>query len=289
VIKDAMAHTSTQRAYPRDRENVSPSEGTVVFDLDGVVYLGSTPIQGAGDAIRILQDRGWQILFATNNSTKTPESVCAILKERAGVVVDPSSVITSGMAAAAYLDEAGIDSAFVVGAPELATAVVQAGIAVVDHVAAQAVVVGLDRSLSDATIEQASSAIREGALFVATNTDATYPTPDGEAPGAGATVAAIADATGATFVVCGKPHSPMARLVSRQVTSDCVWMIGDRLETDIAFAKQAGWRSVLALSGVTSGSADIPAGLTPDHIIDTIADLPRIVTDEHRQQGIMGP
>lgn len=284
-----MTHTDAQQAHPRAHQSINRTEGTVVFDLDGVVYLGSTPIEGAGDAIRTLQDRGWQILFATNNSTKTPESVCAVLAQRAGVVVDPSSVITSGMAAAAYLGEVGIESAFVVGAPELATAVIQGGIAVVDHIAAQAVVVGLDRSLSDATIERASSAIREGALFVATNTDATYPTPDGEAPGAGTTVAAVQDATGATFVACGKPHPPMARLVSRQITSDCVWMVGDRLETDIAFAKQAGWRSVLTLSGVTSGSADIPADLIPDHIIDSIVDLPRIVTDEHRQQGIMRP
>lgn len=269
----------------RDHQSVGSGAGTVVFDLDGVVYLGSTPIRGAGEAIRTLQDRGWQVLFATNNSTKTPELVCTVLEERAGVVVDPSSVITSGMAAAAYLAEVGIETAFVVGAQELASAVLRRGIAVVDHTAAQAVVVGLDRSLSEATVERASSAIRQGALFVATNTDATYPTPDGEAPGAGATVAAIQDAAGATFVACGKPHSPMARLVSQQVTSDHVWMIGDRPETDIAFAKQAGWRSVLTLSGVTSATSDIPADLAPDHIIDSIVDLPRIVSNDHVSKG----
>ena len=278
-----MTHRSAQQSHPSGHGNATHATGTVVFDLDGVVYLGSTPIEGAGNTIRTLQERGLQVLFATNNSMKTPESVCAVLKERVGVVVDPSSVITSSMAAAWYLGEMSVETAFVVGAPALATTITRGGISVVDHMTAQAVVVGLDRSLSDATVEQASSAIREGALFVATNTDATYPTPGGESPGAGATVAAVAKAAEAEFVACGKPNTPMARLVSRQITGACVWMVGDRLETDIAFAIEAGWRSVLTLSGVTSGSTDIPADLMPDHVIDSIIDLPRIVTDEHCQ------
>jgi 4-nitrophenyl phosphatase len=261
----------------------SHTTGTVVFDLDGVVYLSSTPIRGAAHAIRSLQALGWQTLFATNNSTKTPESVARILKERAGISVDPSTVITSGMAATAYLTSRGVEHAFVVGSSELETTVEGGGIAVVDHLSAEAVVVGLDRSLSERTVERAASAIRRGALFVATNTDATFPTPGGEVPGAGGTVDAVAAAADSLFVVCGKPHEPMVRLVEEQLTSDCVWMVGDRPETDMAFAKEAGWRSVLTLSGVTSTTADIPPALLPDHVIESIAELPRIVSVESCQ------
>ncbi len=252
--------------------------GTIVLDLDGVVYLGSEPIPQAAETITSLMDLGWQILFATNNSTKTPESVAGVLRDRAGLTIDPSTIVTSGMAAGSYLNGQGLTSAYVVGSHQLEDTLRVAGISVTDHLSAEAVVVGLDRSVTYEKLDMAARAIRRGAAFVATNTDATFPTPNGQSPGAGTIVAAVSKAAGIEPVACGKPHQPMARLVSSQVAFDDVWMVGDRPETDIAFAKEAGWRSVLTLSGVTATTEDVPAPLMPDHVIGTIADLPGILT-----------
>lgn len=252
--------------------------GTVVFDLDGVVYLGSTPIRGAAGTIAMLQGLGWQILYATNNSTKSSESVAALLADRVGVSADPSSVLTSAMAVSAHLSDTGLHTAFIVGSQQLEDTVRLGGVSIVDHLSAEVVVVGLDRSLTKDTIARAAGAIERGAAFVATNTDATFPTPDGHVPGAGATVQAIVDASGGEVVVCGKPHEPMVELVSRQIHSKNVWMVGDRPETDVAFARRAGWRSVLTLSGITTTPEEIPEELMPDDIIESIAGLVGIVT-----------
>lgn len=273
--------TRLQTAHADDRTvelDSDHTQGAVVFDLDGVVYLGSTPIPGASAAIASLRDLGWQILFATNNSTKTPQSVAQVLEDRAGLSVPPSTVLTSSMAAVLYLHGLGVESALVVGSRQLRDTVRQGEISIVENGPAEAVVVGLARSLTHDTVAAAARAISNGALFVATNTDASLPTTRGPLPGAGATVSAIAKATQKQAVVCGKPEEPMAELVSRELTSDNVWMVGDRQETDIAFAKRAGWRSVLTLSGVTTPDTVLSPTIEPDHIIDSIADLPNILT-----------
>ncbi len=259
-----------------------------MFDLDGVVYLGSTPIPGASGAITTLRDLGWQILFATNNSTKTPESIATVLEDRVSISVPPSTIITSGMATVSYLQRLGVETALVVGSDQLRGTVRQAQIAIVEDGPVDAVVVGLERSLTQDTIECAVRAINDGAAFVATNTDASFPTPSGPVPGAGATVTAVADAAQKPFVVCGKPAEPMVRLVSQRLESDNVWMVGDRLETDMAFAKRGGWRSVLTLSGVSTAATAASHTIEPDYVIDSIAELPQILAGASKRSGDEG-
>jgi 4-nitrophenyl phosphatase len=262
--------------------------GSIVFDLDGVVYLGSTPIPGAPKALAALKDAGWQILFATNNSTKTPEMVAEVLEQRAGFVVDPGTVITSAMATATYLSDIDARSALVVGSEQLEDTLRRGRITVVDGEVADAVVVGLDRSLTGDTIHRAARAINLGAAFVATNTDESFPTANGPVPGAGAAVMAVAELAQRPFVVCGKPHEPMMALVALKLESTNVWMVGDRMETDIAFAHRAGWQSVLALSGVSTSESVTEHSVGPDRIIDSIADLPDMLVDASKNRDDEG-
>jgi 4-nitrophenyl phosphatase len=122
---------------------------------------------------------------------------------------------------------------------------------------------------------RASVAIRRGARLVATNDDATYPTPDGPIPGGGAILASIVTASGAVPVVAGKPHRPITDLVRARLgpTGICV---GDRPDTDGGFAVALGYRFGLVLSGVT-GAADLP--VTPP--ADVVApDLRTLVAQE---------
>ncbi len=63
-------------------------------------------------------------------------------------------------------------------------------------------------------------------------------------------------------------------------------MVGDRPETDVAFALASGWESVLTLSGVTASLRDVPERLTPDRVVESIADLRGILALDPRG-GIM--
>ena len=113
--------------------------------------------------------------------------------------------------------------------------------------------------------------MQRGARLIATNDDATYPTPDGPIPGGGAIVAAVAYAAGVAPLVAGKPHRPMADLV-RALGEATGTMVGDRPETDGAFAVELGYRFALVLTGVT-GPDDLPVTPTPDVVSPSLAAL----------------
>lgn len=251
--------------------------GTIVVDLDGVIYHGDQGLPGAGAALQDLADSGWRLVMATNNSSTTPAMVVAKIARLTGFSANVDHVVTSSMAAASYL--AGTcDTAMVVGEPALAHAIDAVGIIVVDAWQdAASVVVGIDFTVTYDTLDRAARAIRNGATFVATNTDATFPMPDGLAVGAGAIVAAISTASGAEPVVCGKPELPMRRLIKDHVAGDRVWVIGDRPETDIAMADAEGWRSIMPLTGVTTEEAAAGAIHTPDFIVQSISEAPAVI------------
>lgn len=239
---------------------------TVLCDLDGVLYRGSEAIPGAGAALESLLASGTPIFFITNNSTRTPEATSEKISRLTGVEVGGERVLTSAHAAMAMLD--GSDGpVLAVGEEGLRDAVRVAGFAITeDPEKAGSVVVGLTRSLSYQTINDAMKAVRNGARFIATNNDTTYPTEDGLAPGCGAIVAAIAAASGAEPEVAGKPNQAMCDLIRSKVDGDA-WVIGDRLDTDIALADcQPGWRAILVLTGITD--RETAANADVDFVVD---------------------
>jgi 4-nitrophenyl phosphatase len=135
---------------------------------------------------------------------------------------------------------------------------------------AEAVLVGFHLDFDYDRLRAAAAAVRAGARLLATNDDATYPTPDGPIPGGGAILAAIATATGVTPVVAGKPYAPMADLVRARLGSDGV-MVGDRPDTDGRFAVVLGYRFALVLTGVATTAAGVQP--TPDLVAPDLATL----------------
>lgn len=262
------------------RSGGSEPSKTFIFDLDGVVYVDREGVPGAGLALQTLRDAGHQILFASNNSVRTVDTVVAYIEERTGFLPERESVLTSALATATLLRPRD-ETCLVVGSKALAETLEDAGISVTaDHARATAVVVGLDRQISYERLTAAVLAVRRGAVFYATNDDATYPMPDGQYPGAGSIVAAVERASGREPVVCGKPHAPMQDLVASRIENDEVWMVGDRPETDLALAATRGWGKILVLSGVTRSSDDVAEPHQPDVTIESIARIPELLARE---------
>jgi ribonucleotide monophosphatase NagD (HAD superfamily) len=128
-------------------------------------------------------------------------------------------------------------------------------------------------------LDRVSAAIRNGARFIATNDDPTYPTPHGVVPGAGSVVAAVSAASGVQPILAGKPHRPMANLVMRRMQSfpdpispEQVIMVGDRLSTDGRFAQTLGCSFAWVRSGVESDVAD-GEGIPITYIGANLADV----------------
>jgi len=240
---------------------------TWVLDLDGVVWLGDEPIPGAADGVARLRARGERVLFATNNSYARLSDQEAKL-ERLGIPAH-GDVLTSAVAAARLVEPG--ERALVAGGPGIVEALEAGGATPVRDGDADAVVVGFHREFDYERMRVAVRAIQRGARLIATNDDATYPTPDGPIPGGGAIVAAIAYAGGVRPVVAGKPHAPMADLV-RAVGGDAGTVVGDRPETDGAFARTLGYAFALVLTGVTHED-DLPVTPAPDVVAPSLAAL----------------
>ncbi len=236
----------------------------VACDLDGVVWRGDEPISAAAPGIAALRDAGLRVAFVSNNSNSPVDEVAAKL-ERMGIPAVRDDVVTSALAAAWLLQHslAPGSRVLVCGGPGVRDALLGAGLQPVDDRPADAVVVGFHREFDYGALDRASHAVRDGARFVATNLDATYPVPGGLIPGAGALVAAVATAAGSTPEVAGKPEAPMVGLL-RERYGDAGLVVGDRPSTDGALADAIGWPFALVLSGVTAAVAPPGGEAIPD-------------------------
>ncbi len=239
------------------------------LDLDGVIWLAETTIPGAAAAVARLREAGEPVVFVTNNSSQPLGEVEAKLA-RHGIPAE-GDVLTSAMAAASLI-EAG-ERVLVCAGPGVVEAIEGRSAVPIREGAADAVLVGFHRDFDYERLRIAASAVRNGARLLATNDDATYPTPDGPIPGGGAILASIVTATGVSPIVAGKPNGPMADLVRARLGSDGV-MVGDRPDTDGRFARVLGYRFALVHTGVTLANEVVDP--TPDVVA---ADLAALVSD----------
>jgi phosphoglycolate/pyridoxal phosphate phosphatase family enzyme len=260
---------------------------TYVFDLDGVMYLGETPIPFATETVIRLRNAGKKVYFLTNNSGRSRKSYCDKLLRVNGIEISEDYVFTSAYATALFLRQPAAQtcSAFVIGEEGLAEELSNVGnlrtITVPDSVPFNEidyVVIGIDRQFTYDKLRFAHLAITQGhAQFIATNRDATFPMEVGEIPGGGSLVAALATATAREPITIGKPepHAYHAILKSADITASDSVMIGDRMDTDIAVGKRVGAQTVLVLTGVTSReeAASVSPDWQPDFIIGDLRDL----------------
>jgi HAD superfamily hydrolase (TIGR01450 family) len=221
-----------------------------LFDLDGTIYRGESPIARAVEAVSAVRAAGKGLAFMTNNSYATRAQVASRLGG-IGVQAGAEEIVTSAAATAGFLAEQGIASAWVLGGPGVIEELGAAGIRLADDGEADSVVIGWDPGTDYGKLREASLRVAGGARLIATNDDAAFPAADGLWPGAGALLAAVTTTTGAEATVIGKPHPRLCTLALRSAGGGRPILIGDRLETDIAAAEGLGWDSLLVLSGVS--------------------------------------
>ncbi|MDX6372661.1 MAG: glycerol-phosphatase [Nocardioidaceae bacterium] len=248
-----------------------------MLDLDGVVYVGSDAVPGAPERVAAARAAGMRVAFITNNASRPPEVVAEHLREL-GVEAGPDDVVTSAEAAARVLTERlGAGARVVVlGGQGLADAVAEAGLVRVEvEDDADAVVTGYGPDVLWGEIMRAAVRIQDGLWWVASNTDLTFPTTFGVAPGHGVLVETLRRFTGVEPVVAGKPARPLLDETVRRCGGERPLMVGDRLDTDIEGAHAAGIDSLLVMTGVTGLAELVAAGaeLRPTYISADLGGL----------------
>jgi glycerol-1-phosphatase len=250
----------------------------LLFDLDGVVYIGGSAIPGAPEALRKAKQAGAHVAYVTNNASRTPAAVAALL-DGMGAPVTEVDVVTSAQAAARLLADnlPPKSRVLVIGGTALRLAVRERGLVPVSTAAENpaAVVQGFAPGIDYGRLVEGGIAVRAGALFVGTNGDSTIPSARGTAPGNGSLLKVIEHATGTAPVIAGKPEPPLHHESVIRTGAQRPLVIGDRLDTDIEAAYNTGTDSLLVLTGVDNPrSATLaPRHRRPTYIAETLDAL----------------
>ena len=236
-----------------------PTLKGLILDMDGVLWHDNEPIGELPAIFNQIRALGLKFVLATNNSTKTIDEYLQKLSGF-GVLLEAWQIVTSAESTLDYLQETSpnADTLYIFGSNSLKESARQRGYNVLEDddatTKADYVLVGLDVNLTYNKISNAAKKIREGATFIATNTDATFPAPQGLIPGAGTMVTAVQTASGTKPTTIGKPEPYLYRSAIKVMNLEPkdVLCVGDRLDTDILGAQNAGFQSALVLSGVST-------------------------------------
>lgn len=261
-----------------------------LLDLDGVVYVGQLAVPHAAASLHEAGARGMRFAYVTNNAARTPHAVVQHLRDL-GMAADDADVVTSAQAAATMVVtvvEPG-SHVLVVGGAGLVEALEERGLVPVrsadDDPAA--LVQGFSPDVDWKQLAEGALVLARGVPWIASNLDLTIPTPRGKAPGNGALVNVLRQATGREPQVAGKPELPLHAEAVRRSGATRPLVVGDRLDTDIEGAVRARTDSLLVLTGVTSA---VEAVLAPQQLRPTYlgADLRALLEPHVRPDGGAG-
>jgi 4-nitrophenyl phosphatase len=263
----------------RDKARVD-SYTLFLLDMDGVIYLNRQPIPDAVEFIHRLREKGKHILFLTNNSKFTRLEYMKKLSEM-GIDAGEDEIMTAATATASFLAEnyeLEGKTAYVIGGTGLREEIDRTALVRVEGEEgreADFVVVGWDTELTFDKLRIASLALHSGAVFIGTNPDATFPSPEGLWPGAGSIIAALEKAAGREALVVGKPNIYMMQAALNLMggKADGALMIGDRLETDILGGWRVGVDTCLVLTGVAVKQDLDGFDPKPDLVVESLLEL----------------
>ncbi len=251
---------------------------TVLFDVDGVLYRGGVALPGVREIFAFCAQRDIAYACITNNGSMPPQQYEQKLAAM-GIQVNAAHILTSALATFHYLRATYPrgTTVYAIGMHGLHEALFDDGYLISDERQPRVVVLGPDFEVTYDKLKIGCLAIRAGADYVLTNPDKTIPIAEGFVPDAGALSAALEASTGITPVVVGKPEPLMFRTALERLggTANTAMVIGDRLETDIAGAHNAGLYSALVLTGASQQEDLATSPYQPDAVF---ADLPALLS-----------
>jgi NagD protein len=245
-----------------------------LLDMDGVLIHEEVALPGVEEFIDRLQEQKQEFLVLTNNSIYTRRDLSARLSD-VGLDVQEEKIWTSAVATAQFLsNQVPNASAYVIGEAGLKTALHKVGYTLTDT-NPDFVVLGDSRTYSFQNITRAVQLIDQGARFVATNPDATGPSPEGPLPATGSVAALLTEATGKEPYFVGKPNPVMIRSGLNRIGahSASTAMVGDRMDTDVVAGIEAGLTTYLVLTGSTDHDELTRFAYRPEDVVDSIAEL----------------
>jgi HAD superfamily hydrolase (TIGR01458 family) len=249
----------------------------ILLDIDGVLHVSMQPIPGAAATLQELKRLGYATCLVTNTTTMSRASLAQRLRD-SGLPVEEERILTAPVATAQYVRQhyAGKRCWVLTKGNTEADFV---GIELVNGRKEQADVVvigGAEELLTYEAMNRIFRLLMDGAALLAMHTNRYWRTKDGLQLDSGPFVYALEMASGAQAVVLGKPFADFfaQALATIEVKADEAVMVGDDIENDINGAQRAGMRGILVLTGKHKADSPLLTRITPDALLNSIADLP---------------
>ena len=255
--------------------------GGVLFDLDGVLYNGEDPIEGAAEAVGRVRRSGVPSLFVTN-TTSRPRSALRRKLQRFGIETQPEDFLTPPVAAAAWMSrqDRGKAALFVPDATRADFAGLEAHTG--DEELHYVVIGDLGAGWDYATLNRAFRLLHERPEreLVALGMTRFWQSRDGANLDVAPFAAALECATGRRATVLGKPAREFFRLAADllDVPPERLLMVGDDLQADVLGARRAGLLAALVRTGKFR-PGDLEGPEPPDWVLDSVRDLPGLLAD----------
>lgn len=246
-----------------------------ILDMDGVLWRSDHLLCDIRAIFDAFSENGMKVMLATNNGLRTIDQYVEKFRSF-NVDIEPWQVVTSAVATATLVKEHFPEGGpiYIMGVKALFSTMEEFGFYHSES-DPQAVVAGLTKDITYDMIKDTSLVIQKGIPFYYTNPDPTYPTPEGNLPGAGMVLAALETASGVKAILAGKPlpFSFQVGMKRLGTTPDETLVVGDRLSTDIQGGQNAGCRTALVLSGVSTIEDYNNWEPKPDLLLDNISQL----------------
>jgi len=258
---------------------IRPVEG-LLLDIDGVLAISWRAIPGAPEALRRFRGAGVPFRLVTNTTTHTRERLADALRD-AGIDVSAEEIVTASAATAAYVREhhpgarvflvASGDAPLEFEGIELVTD--QADVVVLGGLAEE------DERFPYEELNRAFRMVMGGAALVAMHRTRWWMTGAGPRLDSTALLPAFEEAAGAAAVVVGKPSPDFFRqaLASLGLAPERAAMVGDDVRTDVLAAQSLGLTGILVRTGKFRDEDLRDLETTPDHVIDSIRDVPALL------------
>ena len=251
----------------------------LILDFDGVIWHDTQPVGNLVEIFSDIKKKRLKSVIVTNNATRTIDQYLNEL-HKTGLLLHPSQIINSAIATSLYLKERFPNggSVYIVGEAGIKYYMKEQGF-IESEENVIAVIGSLDREINYKKIHKAASFIRNGALFIGTNPDETYLTPNGLAPAAGVMLSAIETACGVKPIIMGKPEKEifLQALDRLGFPADEVLVVGDRLDTDITGGIRAGCKTGLVFTGVTTREQYEKSKIVPDFVAKNLNELLKLL------------
>lgn len=243
----------------------------LLLDMDGTVYVGGVVIDGVADALQKWLAAGNDVVFITNNTSRTLAQHAAKLQAM-GLPATEENVLSPVEPTARTLVAAGTTRAYLMATREVTAEFAKYGV-IHESDNPDVVVVTYDIELTYEKLARACALINRGVPYVATHPDFFCPTENGPVPDIGSFVAMIEAVTGVPpREVFGKPSASLVQIIRSQHPHNSL-VVGDRLHTDIVTGINAGVPTCLVLTGESTRQMLEDSTVSPTIVMDSLPAL----------------